>query len=82
LEQEIKVNNQRYEGLLEETRLTISEKAEKQRKEMAANVRRLEQKVEEQQESLFAYELEAQRLPEISKREEENRRLATKIAEV
>lgn len=49
---------------------------------MAANIKRLEQKVEEQQEKIYAYELEVQKIPELIKGSEENRKLLAKIAEV
>jgi hypothetical protein len=56
-EEELKSASKKCEMLLEETRMTLSEKFEKQRRDLNAVIKKLEQKVEEQHERLFNYEL-------------------------
>lgn len=67
LEDDFKAATAKYESLLEEARATLSEKAEKQRRELTATIKRLEQKTEEQHERIFALELECQKLGELAR---------------
>ena len=69
----------RYETLLEEARTTLTEKAEKQKKELTATIRKFEGRVEELEEKTFQLELENQKVGELTKREEENKKILARI---
>jgi chromosome segregation ATPase len=72
----------RYETLLEEARTTLTEKAEKQKKELTATIRKFEGRVEELEEKTFQLELENQKVGELTKREEENKKILARIYEL
>lgn len=72
----------RYETLLEDARTTLTEKAEKQKKEMTATIRKFESRVEELEEKTFQLELENQKVGELAKREEENKKNLARIYEL
>lgn len=62
--------------------MSLTEKAERQKKELTANIRKLEMRLEDMEEKNFKLELENQKVVELTKREEENKKVLARMYEL
>lgn len=78
-EGEMKRQLEKYEKLVNDTRAELTEKYEKQKRELLGTIRGGEEKMEILEQKNFSLELENQKIQEFVKREEENKKIFAKV---
>lgn len=81
-EGEMKRQLEKYEKLVNDTRVELTEKYEKQKRELLSTIRGGEEKMEILEQKNFSLELENQKIQEFVKREEENKKIFAKVFEL